>query len=391
MKDIQLKNLLALRAKKTETLTKLKSLIQTADNEKRSMSKEESTQFETLKVESEDLNTQIQRSEFLVNEERSLVGEGENLSNKDEPTNEELRTFVQTGDNRSLSAGTNKDGGFTVVPSLDKTILKLLTDNSVFRQNATVMSISSQSYEQLVSVGGTSAAWASETDTRSETNTSELVKVTISLDTLYAFPKTTQELLDWSDFDVSGWLSSEVAQEMGDKENAAFWNGTGTGQPKGLLTYTTAGTVDGVRAFGTIQETETATADTITGDDLITFQHTLATPYRTSAKFYCNDAMLLKIRKLKDTDGNYLWRAGIQEGASSTLLGKPIEIDNQITDDLIVYGDLARAYKIIDHTSGTRMIRDNVTTIGYVKMATSRYVGGGLIDSNAIKLLSIKE
>ena len=385
-----MKKLLELRSQKADVCNQLKTLIENADKEKRSLSQEESTKFDTLKAEAEDLNNQIERSEFLVKEERSIIGEGENINQIEEPSNDELRTFVMTGDQRSLSSGVNADGGFTVIPSIDKTIYKLLNENSVFRQNASVQTISTQKYEQLVSVGGTSAGWADETDVRNETSTSELVKVTLDLHTLYAFPKTTQELLDWSDFDVSGWLSSEVAQEMGDKENAAFWNGDGVKKPKGLLTYPTAATADDVRDFGTIQQM-TGASFTLSesSDSLITFSHTLRRAYRTGAKYYMNDATLEQVRKLKDSDGNYLFRVGITEDAPSTLLGKQIEIDEQITDDLIVYGDLNRAYKILDHTSGTRMIRDNITVPGWVKMLTSRYVGGGILDSNAVKFLAI--
>jgi HK97 family phage major capsid protein len=386
-----LKKLLELRARKAEAVSALKTLLKTADTEKRSLSDEESTKFDTLKTEAEDLTVQIQRSEYLVKEERSLIGDSENINETDAPTNDELRTFVMTGDQRSLSSGVNADGGFTVIPSIDKTIYKLLTDSSVFRQNASVQTISTQKWEKLVSVGGTSAGWADETDARGETNTSELKKVTVDLHTLYAFPKTTQELLDWSDFDVSGWLSSEVAQEMGEKENTSFWYGDGSKKPTGLLTYDVAATDDGVRAFGTIQQIETETIGAIDGDDLITFAHKLRRAYRASAKYYMNDATLETVRKIKDTDGNYLWRAGILEGEASTILGKPVEIDEAIEDDFIVYGDLSRAYKILDHTSGTRMIRDNITVPGWVKMLTSRYVGGGIVDSNAVKFLKVKE
>lgn len=385
-----MKKLLELRAKKASTVLALKTLLQTADKEKRSLSDEESKNFDTLRTEAEELTAQIQRSEYLVNEERSLIGNSENVNESDAPTNDELRTFVMTGDQRSLSSGVNTDGGFTVIPAIDKTIYKLLNDNSVFRQNASVQSISTQKYEQLVSIGGTSSGWADETDGRNETNTSELVKVTLDLHTLYAFPKTTQELLDWTDFDVSGWLSSEVAQEMGDKENAAFWNGDGIKKPKGLLTYPTAATADDVRPFGTIQQVAGASFGLAeSSDSLITFSHTLRRAYRTGAKYYMNDATLEQVRKLKDTDGNYLFRVGITEDAPSTLLGKKIEIDEQVTDNFIVYGDLNRAYKILDHTSGTRMIRDNITIPGWVKMLTSRYVGGGILDSNAVKFLAI--
>jgi HK97 family phage major capsid protein len=382
-----MKKLLELRSTKAGLHKQMKAIVTTAETEKRSLTKNETTKFEELQKQITDLNQNIECEEVLADNERSLIT-GENPESKiDKPSNAELRAFVQTGDQRSLSSGVNADGGYTVIPFIDKEITKQLKESSVFRQNATVKTVSTEKYEKLVSVGGTSATWADESDTRTETAGSKLEKVQIAVHSLYSYPKTTQELLDWSDFDVSGWISSEVADETGLKEEAAFWNGDAVKKPKGLLTYTRVATADATRTFGQLQEIESAAIGVIASDDLITLTHTLKTAYRPGAKFYMNDAELEKVRKLKDTEGNYLFRAGITEGAPSTLLGKPIVIAEEIPDDLIGYGDLPKAYYIVDHTSGTRMVRDNITLPGWVKMLTTRYVGGGLIDSNAMKFL----
>jgi len=381
-----MKKLLELRATKAEFHQQMKNIIESVEREQRALSADESKNFTTLQNKIQEVNSEIERAEVLADQERSLSTD-QKPTVTDKPCNNELRSFVRTGEARSLSAGVSADGGYTVIPSLDRTIYSLLRDNSVFRQNAMVTSISTEKYEKLVNVGGTSATWAAESDTRNETNTSELVKLEIGLNSLYAYPTTTMELLDWSDFDIAGWISSEVALESGETEEAAFWNGDGVKKPTGLLTYPTAITADSTRAFGTIQETESASTGVIDADDLITFTHTLKRGYRGNAKFYMNDATQEKIRKLKDTDGNYLWRAGISEDASNTLLGKAIETAEELPDDYIVFGDLMRAYTIVDHTSGVRMLRDNITTPGMVKMFTTRYVGGGLIDSNAVKFL----
>lgn len=383
-----MKTLLALRQAKQEKLETLNNLISSAQTEKRSLSDSEISQQEALTSEVRNLNKQIEAAELLADEERSLIGGGKTITENGKPNNTELRNFVLTGESRSLSAAVDASGGFTVIPALDKEIYKLLRDQSVFRQNATVKTLSTQTFEKLISVGGTSAIWAAESDDRNETGTSQLVKVTWSLNSLYAYPMTTQELLDWSDFDVSGWLTSEVADESGQKEEAAFWNGDGVKKPKGLLTYTLSTDDDTTRAFGTIQEIETAST-AIASDDLITLAHTLKKGYRGSAKFYMNDATQEKIRKLKTADNDYLWRAGLMEGQANTLLGKVVETAEQIPDDYIVYGDLAKAYYITDHTSGVRMLKDNITKPGFVKMYTSRYVGGGLVDSNAIKFMKV--
>jgi len=385
-----MKHLLALRQAKQEKLDKMNELLSSATSENRSLSKDEQTSIDTFKTEVRNLNSQIEAAELVVDEERSLITGIKDENRNKEPSNAELRNFVMTGEARSLSAGVAADGGYTVVPALDTMIYTLLREQSVFRQNATVVPISTKTYEKLVSVGGTTATWAGEGDDRNETDGSKLEKVTWSLNSLYAYPMTTQELLDWSDFDVAGWITSEVAAESGEKEEAAFWNGDGVKKPKGLLTYTKTDENDGARAFGTIQEIESAAAGVIDGDDLITLTHKLKRGYRANAKFYMNDATQEKIRKLKDSDDNYLWRAGIAEGQPNTLLAKMVETAEELPDDYIVYGDLSRAYFVTDHTSGVRMLRDNVTKPGFVKMFTTRYVGGGLVDSNAVKFLKVK-
>lgn len=384
-----MKKLLELRNKKAELHQQMTNIVETAQTEKRSLTSDEDKSFKNLQTEIQETNAGIERAEVLADQERSIVTGKSPESKAKAPSNAELRTFVMTGDVRSLSSAVDADGGFTVVPTIDSAVYKLLRDTSVFRRNATVKTTSSKSHELLVSVGGTSASWAAEGDTRTETGTSNLESIEIRLNSLFAYPTTTQELLDWSDFDIAGWITSEVAEQSGVVEESAFWNGDAVKKPKGLLTYTTAATDDAVRAFGTIQEVNTAISSTLDGDDLITFAHKLRQGYRMAAKFYMNDTMLERVRKLKDTDGNYLWRAGIAEGAPMTLLGKAVEVAEEIADDQIVYGDLAKAYTVLDHTSGIQMVRDNLTSPGFLKMFTTRYVGGGLIDSNAVKFLKI--
>ena len=381
-----MKKLIELRQKKAELINNSRSILDSAETEKRALTDEDNTKLKTINQEIESLNQQITHEESVSDHERSLVS-GEQRTVETGPSNEELRSFVQTGDARSLSAGVQADGGYTVIPTVDSQIHKLLRERSVFRQNATVKSHGSEVYKKLVSVGGTSVEWAAESDTRNETNTSKLEESEIKLNSLYAYPKTTQEILDWSSFNVADWLATEVAAETILKEESAFWNGDAVKKPKGILTYTRSADADNSRSFGEIQEVESAVSAVIDFDDLITFLHAVAVPYRTNLKWYMSDSMALSLRKIKNNDGDYIWRDGVQEGQATTLLGKPVVISDQIEDDEVVLADLAMAYYVIDHSTGTRMIRDNITQPGFVKMLTSRYVGGGLVDSNAVKIL----
>lgn len=381
-----MKKLLELRQSKALLVEQSKTILCKAETEKRSLNTEENTNLTELRSQLTAINSHIEHAQVIADEERSLIGETVEQRTTDKPSNTELRAFVQTGDIRSLSVGVNADGGFTVIPSLDKNIEVLLREESVFRKNATVKPCSSKSYKKLVSVGGTSTDWAAESDTRNETTTSKLEEVEIPLNSLYAYPKTTQELLDWSDFDVSGWLSSEITAESTLKEETAFWNGNGVKKAKGILTYTRSTDIDSARTFGEVQELTSAVSGVIDFDDLVTFQHSVAVAYRKSCKWYMSDAMALSLRKIKDGDGNFIWKSALTEGQPDLLLGKPVEITDQV-GDVVVFADLAKAYYIVDGTTGTRLIKDNITQPGFVKMHASRYVGGGLINDRAVKIL----
>ncbi|GAA6206556.1 phage major capsid protein [Thalassotalea sp. SU-HH00458] len=381
-----MKKLLELRQQKAELVEQSKTILAKAKTEKRTLSPDESKQAKSINSQIADINSHIELAEVTAAEERALIGETVEQRSNDKPSNTELRAFVQTGDIRSLSVGVNTDGGYTVIPTLDKSIEVLLREESVFRKNATVKPCSSKSYKKLVSVGGTTTDWAAESDTRNETNTSKLEEVEIALNSLYAYPKTTQELLDWSDFDVSSWLSSEVTAESSLKEETAFWNGDGVKKAKGILTYARSTDIDGTRAFGEIQELTSAASGVIDFDDLVTFQHSVAVAYRKGCKWYMSDAMALSLRKIKDGDGNFIWKSALTEGQPDLLLGKPVEITDQVGDE-VVFADLTKAYYIIDGTTGTRLIKDNITQPGFVKMHASRYVGGGLVNDRAVKIL----
>jgi HK97 family phage major capsid protein len=68
------------------------------------------------------------------------------------------------------------------------------------------------------------------------------------------------------------------------------------------------------------------------------------------------------------------------ENMPDAAAGKPV----------LAVGDFKRGYFIVDHETGTRTRPDNITEPGFYKVHTDKYLGGGLVDSNAIKVLEIK-
>jgi HK97 family phage major capsid protein len=185
MKNI-MKKLLELRQQKSDLIHQMRSLLTKAEDEKRSLNPDEAKQFDELRTQSDALNTEIARYEALSDEERNQVKTP--ASNK--LNNDELRNYILTGETRSLSTGVPADGGYTVIPELNKQIMQQLADESVMRQICTIKTTRSNEYKQLVSVGGAAVVHGEEGKARGETSTPKMEEVSIKLFPIYAYPKT---------------------------------------------------------------------------------------------------------------------------------------------------------------------------------------------------------
>lgn len=380
-----MKKLLELRQQKATLTEQMRSLLTKAETEKRSLTEDEAKNFDGLRSQSESLNTEIARYEAIAEEERSQTGK--HVLGDKAVSNDELRHYILTGETRTLSTGVPADGGYTVIPELNKQIMQQLTDDSVMRKICTIKTTHSNEYKQLVSVGGATVNHGEEGQARTETGTPKLEEVSIKLFPIYAYPKTTQEIIDFSDVDILSWLTTEIGDTFVDTEETDLVTGDGTKKAKGFLAYPREAKADKARAFGTLEKLDVAS---IEADSLIDLKFKLRAKYRKNAVWVMNSNTAAKVQKLKNGNGDYIWRDRLQSGDPDTLLGLPVHYLENMADDVIALGDFKRGYFIVDHETGTRTRPDNITEPGFIKVHTDKYLGGGLVDSNAIKVLEVK-
>lgn len=157
-----MKKLFELRQQKTALKYEMRTLLTVADGEKRSLNDEEGKKFDELRGKVEALDIEITRLDAVQDEDRNLPGT--QLDGK-AVTNEELRTYILTGERRALSTAVGADGGYTVIPELDKEIMRQLQDDSVMRSIATVKTTKTNEYQKLVSVGGSAVDGTALADT----------------------------------------------------------------------------------------------------------------------------------------------------------------------------------------------------------------------------------
>ncbi len=294
---------------------------------------------------------------------------------------------------KALSIQTDADGGYLVPAETELEISRALSDASPIRAISGVRQVSSSVYKKPYTLTGPATGWVGEADLRPETNSPTLAEMQFPTMELYAMPAATSALLDDSAVSIDQWIAEEIQIAFAEQEGTAFVNGDGVNKPRGFLDYNKVD--NGAWSWGNIGYTVTGTlgafAATNPGDSLIDLIYSVKSGYRANAHLVMNRATQAEVRKLKDIDGHYLWQPGIQVGAPATLLNIAIAESEDMPDIAtdayaIAYGDFNRGYLIVDRI-GVRVLRDPYSSKPYVLFYTTKRVGGGVQNFEAIKLL----
>lgn len=294
---------------------------------------------------------------------------------------------------KAMSVGTGSAGGYTVPLEIEQTIDRVLAKVSPLRAIASVRSIGANVYRKPITTTGASTGWVAESDARPETNTPTLAAIDFATMELYAMPAATQTLLDDSQVDLETWLAEEVQTVFAEQEGAAFISGNGTTQPKGFLSETTVADASWVWGkLGYIASgADGAFAATTPTDALITLVYAPKQAYRANGTWVMNRKTESVLRKFKDGQNNYIWQPGATAGQPATLLGYPVAEAEDMPDIAsnayaLAFGDFQRGYLIVDRV-GVRVLRDPYSAKPYVLFYTTKRVGGGVQNFEAIKLM----
>ena len=312
-----------------------------------------------------------------------------------------FETYVRRGESAGLrqletkawSVGSNPDGGYLVPVEIEQVIGARLTTISPIRSIAGQRTISGNVYKKPFMTSGPTVGWVGETDARPQTGTPTLDELSFPAMELYAMPAATAALLEDAAVNIDQWIAGEVEQVFAQQEGAAFVSGDGSNKPKGFLSYTTIANASWT--WGDIGYIASGAAGAFPGsnpsDVLIDLIYALKAGYRQHGAFVMNRKTQAAIRNCKDANGNYLWQPPAQAGGRASLLTFPV-IEAEDMPDIaanslsIAFGDFTRGYLVVDR-AGVSVLRDPYTAKPYVLFYTTKRVGGGVQDFDAIKLL----
>ncbi|OLP61850.1 capsid protein [Xaviernesmea oryzae] len=294
---------------------------------------------------------------------------------------------------KAMSIGSATDGGYLVPPETDHEIGRRLAVVSPIRGLATVRQVTGAVLKKPFALAGMATGWVAETAARPQTNAPQLAELSFPTMELYAMPAATAALLDDAAVDVESWIASEVDIAFGLQEGQAFVTGDGANKPKGFLSYDAV--ADSNWNWGSLGYVATGAAGAFSSagasDTLVDTIYALKAGYRRNAGFVMSRKTQAEIRKLKDSTGHYLWQPPASAEGKATLMGFPLTEAEEMPDIApgsfaIAFGDFASGYLVVDRT-GVRVLRDPYSAKPYVLFYTTKRVGGGIQNFEAIKLV----
>jgi len=266
----------------------------------------------------------------------------------------EERTALRAGvaseqDMRELRAqgvGTNAAGGYTVPTELANMIILSMAAWGPMYDGTIVTDITTRSGNPIkiptIDDTANEAAARAEHAELVDDGSGDVVIGQKGLDAfVFATPfvRFSMELAQDSQFGVEPLLSGLLGERLGRIANRRCTTGTGVNQPHGIVPASSLG------------KTAAASA-AITFDEIMDLEHSVDPAYRVSPKcaFMLNDSTLLAVRKLKDSEGRYIWQGGnVQQGVPATLNGRRYHINQQMpslaaAQRAMLFGDFGKYF-----------------------------------------------
>ena len=284
----------------------------------------------------------------------------------------------------ALQIGTDTEGGYLVPDEFERNLVEALEEENIFRRLANVITTSSGDRKIPVVASKGTASWIDEEGAIPESDDS-FGQVSIGAYKLGTLIKVSEELLNDSVFNLESYISREFARRIGNKEEESFFGGDGSGKPTGILAAT-GGAQLGVTTAG---------ATAITLDEVLDLFYSLKAPYRNKAVFVMNDSTVKAIRKLKDSQGQYLWQPSIQAGTPDTILNRPLYTSSYVpaiaaAAKTVAFGDFSY-YWVADRQGRVfKRLNELYAATGQVGFIATQRVDGKLILPEAIKVLQQK-
>jgi HK97 family phage major capsid protein len=288
---------------------------------------------------------------YTVFSDIRMANKGDGEARKRLITGFEGATFegkALNNEGKAMSEGVAAQGGYLVRPQVERQIVLAREFDNVMRGLCSTLNVTSNAI-QLDQIGlTTTAGWVEELLTKPEGTGMTLATITASVFTAAGLATISNQLLADSNPAVDGLVTADLAKRLVALEEAAFLDGTGTGQPLGLL-----------RTPGVTATTLTTTPILDLLDAILDSIAKVETAHGAPSAILMHPRTWTRILKARDAQGAYYIdptggpqdpRTG-QRGPVKTLWGYPVLTTNRMptnkgtgtNESRIIVGDFREA------------------------------------------------
>ncbi|MEU7399732.1 phage major capsid protein [Streptomyces sp. NPDC044948] len=360
----------SLQERRLRVWEQAKALADAAAEENRTFSGEEESSWQSLNAELDALDKRIkavidgeQRAKDAEDAMSKLRGEPRGKGGPDAPANsEELRKFLRGEGGRTfdvvpagpvsfrdLSKLSSGAGGATVPTDFyGQLVAHLIETSAIMQAGATVLNTASGETLQVPkTTAHSSAAIVTEAGPIGESDPA-FGQVSLGAYKYGTVIQVSRELLTDAGVDLEGYLSMQAGRALGNAFGAHAITGDGSGKPRGIVTDASAGVTGPAAVAGGFGSQSTVGQG---ADLLIDLFHSVISPYRmsSSCRWIMNDGTAGVIRKIKTTEGQYIWQPSVVAGTPDTILGKPVLTDPNVADidvaaESVIFGDISQYF-----------------------------------------------
>jgi len=372
-----------------------KKILDVATAEKRDLSAEETQSYEKISKELEDRQVTIEKLRADEARELRLEVATREIADQVRPVADAPRSVRTDGEIiRSMAKGELRSYSFEkrdvvktstgspVPTSFYDQVIMLARHVGPMLSTSTILNTASGENLQIPSLAQYStAAIVGEGTAIAESDPVFNSFITLGAYKFSFLVQLSTELIEDSGVDILSFLASQVGNELGFRVNASLTVGTGSAQPKGIVPASALGVTGATAASGAF-----------TADNLIDLVYSVDTAGRRlpGSGFQMNSASIGKMRKLKDTAGNFVFQPSLSADANDLLLGYPVFENPSIVDTAtsaksVIFGHLPSYY--VRQVGGIKLDRsdDFAFSAGLVTFRATMRVDGNLPETSHVK------
>ena len=326
--------------KRNDLQSKMEGILNKAKIENREMNEEEIKNFDDTEKEIKNIDATLERMEKMNKMENKKVEDKKELTQEEKDV-KNFATFIRNTvngiQNDTATQLTKGDNGVVIPKTIAQKIIDKVIEISPLFASATKYNakgtLAVPKYDDTTD--DVTVAYATEFD-ELVSHSGKFATVELTGFLIGALTKISKSLLNNSDFNLTEYVINKMAEKFKLFYEGEMINGTST-KISGIV-----GSYD-----STNMKVVLSNKSSVTADELIDIQETVPDAFQPNAYWIMNRDTRKKIRKLKDSDGNYILNRAFNEKWDYELLGKPVYCSEKVeklgtaSKPVILYGDFS--------------------------------------------------